>query len=99
MNTYNMGLLGNLAHEKEFKFIIQWHHVPDGLFVSLFSLKSTDMHDIHSSPSYQSASAEYDQIMKICKAGLKLTSEATEILILISTMCTPSLPPLCQCWD
>ena len=59
-------------------------NVPDGFFDSLSSLKSPDMHDIHSSPSYQSASADYDQIMKICKAGLKIPEisprEATEIL-------------------
>ena len=63
--------------------------VPDGFFNSLSSLKSPDMSHIHSSASYQSASDDFDQIMKICSAGLTIP----EISPRLSTEILYSLRP------
>ena len=58
--------------------------VPDGFYDSLSSLKSPDMTSIHDSLSYQRYSSDYDNILKICGAGLQIpkvsTSEAGQLL-------------------
>ena len=58
--------------------------VPDGFFDSLSSLKSPDMSNIHSSPSFQAVSSDYATIRKICSSGIKIppisSREATEVL-------------------
>ena len=59
--------------------------VPDGFYDSLSSLKSPDMDSIHSSSSYKRYCADYDHILQICGAGLKIppvTGEDAEKLLL-----------------
>ena len=46
--------------------------VSDGFFDSLASLKAPCMSDIHSSTSFQRYNSDYEQIMKICTAGMKI---------------------------
>ena len=46
--------------------------VSDGFFDSLASLKAPSMENIHSSASFQRYNSDYEQIMKICTAGMKI---------------------------
>ena len=58
--------------------------VPDGFFDSLSALKAPNMSTIHNSHSYQSTLCDYEHILKICRAGLKIPEitpiQAMEIL-------------------
>ena len=59
--------------------------VPDGFYDSLSSLKSPDMDSVHSSSSYKRYCADYDHILKVCGAGLKIppvTCDDAEKLLL-----------------
>ena len=59
--------------------------VPDGFFASLSALKSPDMSSIHSTPQYQNTLADYNHILKICRAGDPIPDispkTSTEILL------------------
>ena len=48
------------------------HLIPDGFYSSLSALKEPDMTTIHSSSSYQSTLSDYQHILKICSAGVKI---------------------------
>ena len=58
--------------------------VSDGFYDSLSTLKSPNMEEIHSSPSYQSLATDYSMIRKICSAGIRIPPisprDATDIL-------------------
>ena len=47
-------------------------NVPDGFFDSMSALKAPDMSTIHETLSYKSVLSDYDHILKICQAGLKI---------------------------
>ena len=57
---------------------------PDGFYDSLSNLKAPDMSPIYASSSYQSTLSDYEHILKICGAGLKIPEispiQAMEIL-------------------
>jgi hypothetical protein len=59
-------------------------NVPDGFYDSLKSLKCPDMTSIHTSSSYQRFGLDYNMIIDICHAGIRIPPvsgiRATEIL-------------------
>ena len=46
--------------------------MPDGFFDSLSSLKCPDMTKIQSSESYSRFNLDYETIVKICQAGIRI---------------------------
>ena len=52
--------------------VYRGENVCDGFYDSLSRLKAPDMEPIHSSTSYKQIKQDYDLILKICSAGLKI---------------------------
>ena len=68
--------------------------MPDGFFDSLSSLKCPDMTEIQSSESYSRFNLDYETIVKICQAGIKIPAISGEMAVEIQY----HSQALCECW-